>query len=75
MLNDAVARRGIDVAASDLIGHRVRDVEAGQAADTYSVEIERSYGAQSRADARTVTLAETVAPYSVTREEQRAWTS
>jgi hypothetical protein len=75
MLNDAVRRRGIDLAASDLIGHRLRSVEAGQVTGTYSIEIEQPYGAQSRANTRTVTLAEAVAPYSATREEQRAWTS
>jgi D-glycero-D-manno-heptose 1,7-bisphosphate phosphatase len=60
LIDDAVARWGIDLAASYVIGDRWRDVEAGRAAGCYSILIERPYSAASRADARVGTLEEAV---------------
>jgi D-glycero-D-manno-heptose 1,7-bisphosphate phosphatase len=60
MIDHAVARWGIDVAASYVIGDRWRDVDAGRAAGCYSILIERSYSVDAQADARVTTLAEAV---------------
>jgi D-glycero-D-manno-heptose 1,7-bisphosphate phosphatase len=43
MLLDAAARHGIDLAASVMVGDRWRDIEAGKAAGTKTVFIDRGY--------------------------------
>jgi D-glycero-D-manno-heptose 1,7-bisphosphate phosphatase len=60
MIDDAVVRWGIDLAASYVIGDRWRDVDAGRAAGCYSILIERPYSAATWADARVGTLSEAV---------------
>jgi D-glycero-D-manno-heptose 1,7-bisphosphate phosphatase len=60
MIEDAVARWGIDLPASYVVGDRWRDVDAGRAAGCYSILIERPYSAATRADARVGTLTEAV---------------
>jgi D-glycero-D-manno-heptose 1,7-bisphosphate phosphatase len=60
MIADAVARWGIDLTASYVIGDRWRDVDAGRAAGCYSILIDRPYSNASFADARVATLREAV---------------
>ena len=60
MVRDAVARWGIDLAASYVIGDRWRDVDAGRAAGCYSILIDRPYSNATFADARVGTLREAV---------------
>ncbi len=60
MLDDAVARWGIDLAASYVVGDRWRDVDAGRAAGCYAILIERPYSAAAWADERVDTLTQAV---------------
>lgn len=60
MIEDAVAKWHIDLAASAVIGDRWRDVDAGKAAGCYSVLIERPYSAATWASIRVSTLTEAV---------------
>jgi D-glycero-D-manno-heptose 1,7-bisphosphate phosphatase len=60
MIEDAVARWNVDLAASYVVGDRWRDVDAGRAAGCYSILIERSYSVDAQADARVTTLGEAV---------------
>lgn len=60
MVEDAVARWGIDLAASYVIGDRWRDVDAGRAAGCYSILIDRPYSNAPCADARVGTLREAI---------------
>ena len=56
MIEDAVARWDIDLAASYVVGDRWRDVDAGRAAGCYSILIERPYSNATWASARVATL-------------------
>jgi D-glycero-D-manno-heptose 1,7-bisphosphate phosphatase len=60
MMDDAVARWEVDLAASYVIGDRWRDVDAGRNAGCYSILIERPYSAASWASLRVATLTDAV---------------
>ena len=60
MIEDAVARWDVDLAASYVVGDRWRDVDAGRAAGCYAVLIERPYSNATWASVRVSTLTEAV---------------
>ena len=60
MIEDAVARWNVDLAASYVVGDRWRDVDAGRAAGCYAILFERPYSRATWASARVATLAEAV---------------
>jgi D-glycero-D-manno-heptose 1,7-bisphosphate phosphatase len=43
MIEDAAGRRGIDLSASFTVGDRWRDIDAGRAAGTLTILVDRGY--------------------------------